>query len=144
MKTLFNQAFVVCVLMVASACSGSKQLSSVTQEHATGNVELVYAGSQVAENLVKEIIYAPNGDTLSVTPMKKGAVHGSLVRYYSGNIIKEVLSFQNGSQTGLYQRFDDQGVLVFEGKLEQGLKQGVWTTWYDEVQMEEQRSYSDD
>ena len=56
----------------------------------------------------------------------------------------EQIPFQNGDQTGIFKRYDSNGVLVFEGKLENGLKEGVWTTWYDEVQMEEQRNYVKD
>ena len=29
-----------------------------------------------------------------------------------------------------------------EGKLKDGEKSGVWTTWYDEVQKQEERTYS--
>jgi antitoxin component YwqK of YwqJK toxin-antitoxin module len=35
-------------------------------------------------------------------------------------------------------------VLVFEGALKNGLKEGIWTAWYDEVQMAEQRNYAKD
>jgi antitoxin component YwqK of YwqJK toxin-antitoxin module len=126
------------------ACSGSKNLISILVENPKGNVELIYAGLQSPENLVKEIRFLANGDTLSVTPMLKGAVHGIVTYYFPNNVLKEQTPFQNGTQTGMFKRYDTNGVLVFEGKLENGLKEGVWTTWYDEVQMEEQRNYVKD
>jgi len=125
-------------------CAGSKNLTSILVENPNGNVELIYAGTQAPENLVKEIRYYANKDTMSITPMKKGMVQGVVSTYHSNNILKEQTTFQTGVQNGSFKRYDKEGVLVFEGKLLNGLKEGVWTTWYDEVQMEEQRSYSND
>ncbi len=127
-----------------TACSGSKNLVSVLVEDKAGNVELIYQGVQSPENLVKEIRYYSNGDTLSVTPMKKGAVDGVVAKFYPENLLKEETEFQAGVQSGSFKRYDKEGVLVFEGTLKNGVKEGVWTTWYDEVQMEEQRSYQND
>lgn len=143
-NTISNAFYIVLVLVGLSACSGSKQLTSVLVENANGNVELIYAGNQSPENLVKEIRFSASGDTLSVTPMKEGAVHGVITRYFPENRLKERVSFQDGVQSGVYQRYDNQGVLVFEGRLENGLKEGTWTTWYDEVQKEEERNYTKD
>ena len=127
-----------------AGCSSSNKLVSVLVEDKSGNVELVYAKTQSPENLVKEIRFYPNGDTLSVTPMLKGAVNGVVSNYHKDNRLKEQISFVNGKQNGVFRRFDAEGVLVFEGSLVDGKKTGVWTTWYDEVQMEEQRNYTDD
>lgn len=143
-KSMLNSRFAILLLTVLAACSGSKNLTSVLVEDPNGNVELIYAGSQSPENLVKEIRFFANGDTLSITPMRKGAVHGIVTHYFPKNVVKEQTPFQNGTQTGIFKRYDTNGVLVFEGKLENGLKEGVWTTWYDEVQMEEQRNYVKD
>ena len=131
-------------IAILSACSGTKNLTSVLVEDPNGNVELIYAGDQSPENLVKEIRYFANGDTLSVTPMKKGAVHGSVKNYFPNNILQDQTPFVNGIQEGIFNRFDEDGVLVFEGKLVNGLKEGTWTTWYDEVQVAEQRMYVKD
>jgi len=133
---------VLAILISASACS--KKLMSVLVEDPNGNVELIYVGSQMPDNLVKEIRFYPGGDTLSVTPMKKGAVDGAVSYYHANNLLKEVSTFDNGIQNGSFKRFDKEGVLVFEGQLKNGKKEGVWTTWYDEVQMEEQRTYQND
>lgn len=114
---------------------------SVFVEDPNGNVELVYAGKELAENLVKEIRFYPNGDTLSVTPMKKGAVHGIVAFFYPENKPKEQTTFVNGVSQGVFKRFDKDGVLVLEGNLNKGEKHGVWTTWYDEVQQQEERTY---
>ncbi|MFT5020867.1 MAG: antitoxin component YwqK of YwqJK toxin-antitoxin module [Polaribacter sp.] len=144
-RYLINNSFWLLIVIVGLAgCSGSKQLTSVLVENANGSVELIYAGIQSPENLVKEVRYSASGDTLSITPMKKGCVHGTVSHFHSGNKLKECVPFQNGVQSGVYQRYDNEEVLVFEGKLEKGLKEGTWTTWYDEVQMEEQRNYSKD
>jgi antitoxin component YwqK of YwqJK toxin-antitoxin module len=139
-----NLLFPILSIVALVACSGSKNLTSVLVENPNGNVELIYAGLQSPENLVKEIRFSANGDTLSVTPMLKGAVHGIVKHYFPNNVLKEQIPFQNGDQTGIFKRYDSNGVLVFEGKLENGLKEDVWTTWYDEVQMEEQRNYVKD
>lgn len=132
--------------MIAAAALGgcSRKLVSVLVEDANGNVELVYAGKQSAENLVKEIRFYPSGDTLSVTPLKKGAVDGVVSAYHRNNLLKEQTTFKDGKANGLFRQYDKEGVLVFEGELMNGQKSGVWTTWYDEVQMQEQRSYTAD
>ena len=119
-------------------------MMSVLVEDVGGNVELIYAGSESPNNLVKEIRFYPNGDTLSVTPMKKGAVNGTVAFYYPKNKPKEKTTFENGKQQGLFRRFDKEGVLVLEGNLENGQKSGAWITWYDEVQKQEVRNYSND
>jgi antitoxin component YwqK of YwqJK toxin-antitoxin module len=140
-KFLYH-ALIIALLVSASACS--KKLMTVLVEDPSGNVELFYEGTQKPENLVKEIRYYSEGDTLSVTPMKKGAINGVVSFYYPNNQIKEQTTFDNGTQDGLFKRYDKEGILVFEGQLTNGLKEGVWTTWYDEVQMEEQRTYQND
>ena len=140
-KFLYS-APIFAILLSASACS--KKLMSVLVEDPNGNVELIYAGSQMPDNLVKEIRFYPGGDTLSVTPMKKGAVHGAVSSYFQNNLLKEVTTFDNGTQNGPFKKFDKEGVLVIEGQLKNGKKEGVWTTWYDEVQMEEQCTYQND
>ena len=114
---------------------------SILVEDPSGNVELIYAGTQSPENLVKEIRFYPNGDTLSVTPMKKSAVNGVVSFYYAENTPKEQTTFVDGKQNGQFKRFDKDGVLVLEGNLDNGQKNGVWTTWYDEVQKQEERIY---
>jgi antitoxin component YwqK of YwqJK toxin-antitoxin module len=131
------------IAAVLSSCSGGK-LITVLVEDKTGNTELVYKKSQGPENLVKEVKYYPNGDTLSITPMDKGAVHGIVSRFHEGNRLKEQISFKDGTQDGLFRRYDKEGVLVFEGELKNGLKTGVWTTWYDDFQKQEERIYVDD
>jgi len=118
-------------------------MMSILVEDPTGNVELVYSGNQSPQNLVKEIRFYPNGDTLSVTPMKKGAVDGVVTFYYPENKPKEQTTFVSGMSQGQFTRFDENGVLVIEGKLKDGEKSGLWTTWYDEVQKQEERTYSD-
>jgi len=135
---------VILILAVAinSGCGSSKKLISIVLEETHGNTELVYAGKQLPENLVQEIKFYPNGDTLSVTPMKSGAIHGLVSRFGENNVLKEQITFVQGKQQGIYKRFDAEGVLVFEGQLMDGRKTGVWTTWYDEVQKEEERGYS--
>lgn len=117
---------------------------TVLVEDKTGNTELVYRKVQAPNNLVKEIRYYPNGDTLSVTPMLKGAVHGVVTQYQKGNVLKEQVAFQNGVQNGIFRRFDKDGVVVFEGQLKDGEKTGTWTTWYDDVQKQEERTYQND
>jgi antitoxin component YwqK of YwqJK toxin-antitoxin module len=44
----------------------------------------------------------------------------------------------------LYRYYDIYGVLTFEGYLQNGKKEGTWTTWYDEVQKQEERVYKGD
>ncbi|MCF8463742.1 MAG: hypothetical protein K9G41_02810 [Flavobacteriales bacterium] len=141
-KRILHSFFVLAILISTSSCS--KKLMTVLVEDPNGNVELIYAGSQMPVNLVKEIRFYPNQDTLSVTHMKKGAVHGEVTTYFPKNLLKEISTFDNGTQNGPFKKFDKEGVLVFEGQLSNGKKDGVWTTWYDEVQMEEQRTYQND
>ena len=124
--------------------SCNRQLTSVLIEDPNGNVELIYAGAQSAENLVKEIRYYPSGDTMTVTPMKKGAVEGVVRSFHKDNRPKDEVTFVKGKQDGLFRKFDKEGQLVFEGHMKNGLKDGVWTTWYDETQMQEQRTYVSD
>ena len=73
--------------------------------------------------------------------MNRGAVHGTVTFYYPGNTPKEQTVFVEGISHGLFKRFDTNGILVLEGILENGKKNGVWTTWYDEVQKQEERTY---
>lgn len=121
--------------------SCNNKMMSVLVEDPAGNVELIYAGAQSPGNLVKETRFYSNGDTLSVTPMRKGVVHGIAIFYYPDNKRKEQTTFANGISQGVFKRFDKDGILVLEGILNNGEKNGVWTTWYDEVQKQEERSY---
>lgn len=144
MKAVLQIFLIAGIIALLAGCASNKKLLTVLVENKAGNVELIYAKTQSPENLVKEVRYYPNGDTLSVTPMLKGAVHGVVTAYHKNNKLKEEVTFVQGKQNGLFRRFDADGVIVFEGTLVDGKKSGVWTTWYDDVQMEEQRSYADD
>ena len=144
MSKNFIRITFLCTAIGLFATSCSKQPLTVLVEDPTGNVELIYSGVQSPENLVKEIRYFPNGDTLMITPMKKGGVHGVVTAFFKDNKRKEETSFVKGLQEGVFKRYDKDGLLVFEGAMKSGLKEGLWTTWYDEVQMEEQRLYVND
>ncbi|MFT6211294.1 MAG: antitoxin component YwqK of YwqJK toxin-antitoxin module [Bacteroidia bacterium] len=130
------------VLMLLYSCSN--KMMTILVEDPMGNVELIYAGAQSPENLVTEVRYYPEGDTLSVSHMKKGAIEGVVTFYYPENKPKEQTTFVDGLSQGEFKRFDKSGVLVVEGKLKNGEKSGVWTTWYDDVQKQEERTYSAD
>ncbi len=143
-RALIVHVFLVFSVVLNSGCGSSKKLVSVLVEDKQGNTELIYEGSQSPDNLVKEIKYYPTGDTLSITPMKNGAIHGMVTRFGRENKLKEQITFIQGKQDGVFKRFDSEGVLVFEGQLLDGKKNGIWTTWYDEVQKEEERGYSKD
>lgn len=138
----FLLAFSICIGF--ASCGASKKLVSVLVEDQNGNTELVYARSEAPENLVKEVRFFPNGDTLTVTPMLNGKVDGVVLRYLEGNILVEEVTFKEGVQDGRFKRYDKDGILVFEGELTNGQKTGIWTTWYDDVQAQEKRSYSND
>lgn len=137
----FYQCLLFVAVAILTACSTNRKLLSILVERPNGDVEYVYEGEQSPEDLVKEIRYFPTGDTLSVTPMKQSRVEGVVRVFHPHNIIKEQTSFVAGKQDGKFRRFDPDGALVFEGQMKNGSKEGVWTTWYDEVQMEEQRMY---
>lgn len=139
---LLAVSFLAVVFM--SACSSSRNLVSVVPDDSDGTVELIYSGRVADDRLVKEIRYYPNGDTLSVTPMKKRKVHGVLKHYHPGNILEKTAVFGDGRQEGLFRQFDEKGVLLFEGTMKNGMKHGLWVTWYDETQREEERTYIED
>lgn len=122
--------------------SCNKELLHVLVENPNGNSQLVYQGAETPENLVKEIRFYPNGDTLSITPMRKRAVNGMVTNFYPANKTKDQTMFVNGVANGIFKKFDNQGVLVIQGTLKNGQKDGVWTTWYDEVQKQEERTYA--
>lgn len=144
LNSIFSVELLLASLLVLSACGSSKKLVSVLVEDQRGNTELVYTRSESPENLVREVRFYPSGDTLTVTPMQKGKVHGVVSRYLDGNILVEEVTFKEGMQDGIFRKYDKNGVLVFEGELMNGQKTGTWTTWYDEVQVEEKRSYLND
>ena len=79
-----------------------------------------------------------------VTPLKEGRVDGVVAYFHSSGHPKESVTFRNGIQNGPYKSYDSQGIMVFEGMMENGLKQGKWTSWYDEVQKSEERNYLND
>jgi len=134
--------FILIALLVASCSSGKLITVSKPQENASS--ELIYRRKERPENLVMEIRYYPNGDTLSVTPLQRGTVHGTVRSFFPNNVIKEEVEFVNGEQHGGFRRYDNEGTLILEGELVNGKKTGTWTTWYDEVQKLEQRTYIDD
>ena len=71
-------------------------------------------------------------------------VNGLVEYYYPNGHLKESVSFVDGVQDGPYNSYDNEGILVFEGNMSKGMKQGTWTTWYDEVQKAEEKNYLDD
>ncbi len=144
MTALNNFRFLLFAATVLGLQACSPKLLTVLTEDPAGNVELTYNRSISPENIVREVRFYPNGDTLSVTPMKNAAVHGVVSNYFPGNKLKDQTTFENGTSNGRFCQFDQEGTLIFEGELKNGMKTGVWITWYDEVQMQEQRAYLND
>lgn len=116
----------------------------MVEEHADGNRKLTYAGRVEPSQLVSELRLNPNGDTVSITPLLNGVPHGELVMFHPNGKRKESVTYVNGKQDGWFSAHDTDGTVVFEGKMTDGLKQGLWTHWYDEVQMSQQCIYEND
>jgi len=137
---------VVCVvaLLGLASCGSSKALLTVTNETADGKVELTYQGDSVAQNLIQEIRFDGLGDTLAITQILKGVLHGEVVSFHPSGARKESVTYSNGVQSGPYRAFDTEGTLVFEGFLKEGKKHGAWATWYDATQMRQQCHYEND
>ena len=127
--------------MILWSCGSVSELT--VREFQDGNelVQMQYAGEETAANLVKEVRFYEDGPKKMVTPMKSERVEGTVEYYHPSGHLKETLSFKNGVQDGPLRSYDSGGILVFEGVIKGGLKQGSWTTWYDEVQKSEECNY---
>jgi len=132
------------VLLLAGGCRSSQSLLTVVNESVEGNTELTYANEVKPEKLVQEVRLNAGGDTLSITSLKAGVLHGELVMFHPNGNRKEDVTYKDGKQDGPYHAYDTEGFVIFEGLLKEGLKQGVWTSWYDHTQMRQQCHYEND
>lgn len=144
MKASVVHAVCVVALLGLASCGASKALRTVTNETPNGKVELTYQGDSTAENLVREVRFDAVGDTVSITSLLKGVLHGEVIAFHPSGSRKESVSYINGLQSGSYRAFDTEGTMVFEGFLKEGKKQGAWATWYDATQMRQQCHYEND
>lgn len=131
-------------LLGLASCGASKALLMVTDETQDGRVELTYRGEQIKENLIREVRFDAAGDTIAITQLMKGVLHGELTSFHPSGTRKESVNYANGVQDGLFRAFDTEGTVVFEGLLKEGKKQGAWNTWYDATQMRQQCHYKND
>lgn len=142
---LFTPALLtLSIAMLCAACGASKKLVTVVTETSEGNSEHTYQGTADARNLVSEVRLSVTGDTLSITHVLKGVLHGELVTFHPNGQRRESVTYDKGVQDGPYRAFDTEGTIVFEGLLRGGKKEGVWSTWYDATQMRQQCHYEND
>lgn len=141
---LLRVSMLMYVASMVASCGASKQVVTVLEEDASGSSVLTYAEKVQYENLLGEVRLASNGDTLSITPLLNGMLHGEMVSFHSNGLRKESVTFGNGQQTGPFKAYDLEGVLVFEGPLKDGKKHGLWNYWYDETQLKQQCHYEND
>jgi antitoxin component YwqK of YwqJK toxin-antitoxin module len=131
-------------VMIFAACGASKLIVSVTEQDATGTSVLSYAEQVQNDKLTGEVRLTPNGDTISITPLLNGVLHGEVVSFHPNGLRKESVTFADGKATGPFKAYDLEGVLVFEGILKDGRKHGLWKYWYDETQVKQQCQYQND
>ncbi len=117
---------------------------TVTEETDGGRAELTYLGEVQVDKLQREVRFSPTGDTLSITSLQKGVLHGELVMFHPNGQRKESVVYLNGVQDGPYKAFDTEGALVFEGTLREGRKEGIWSTWYDATQKRQECLFEND
>lgn len=130
-------------IVALAGCAGTRPLVIEVPGEA-GRTVLTYAGKQAPERLLSEVRLSATGDTVMVTPMLKGNIHGTVMSYHPNGKRDQTIEYVNGHQEGIFRKYDNEGVLLMEGRLVDGKKQGVWTVWYDETQMSEQCNYVND
>jgi antitoxin component YwqK of YwqJK toxin-antitoxin module len=140
----FSALLYISVVVALGSCGSSKELVTVLVEDPKGNTELIYMGSAEPANMVREVRYDAEGDSLAVTSLAEGVLHGEVMSFHPNGKRKEVTTYKEGKQTGAFKVYDLEGTLVFEGELNDGKKQGLWSYWYDETQMKQQCQYVND
>jgi len=143
-RSLTLPLFLALATLMVSACGGSKELVTVVVEDPKGNTELVYTGSAEPTNMVREVRFNPMGDSLAVTPLQDGVLHGEVLTFHPNGKRKELITYSEGKQNGRFVAYDLEGVVAFEGTLQDGKKHGLWSYWYDETQMKQQCAYEND
>jgi len=143
-KPLFLPLFIAIASVLISSCGGSKDLVTVVLEDSKGNTELIYTGSAVPTNMVREVRFNPHGDSLSVTPLQEGVLHGDVITFHPNGKRKELVTYAEGKQNGRFIAYDLEGVIAFDGTLKDGKKHGLWSYWYDETQMKQQCPFEND
>lgn len=133
----------VCAILLG-ACGTSKEIITVSSDTGNGRAERSYIASESPSNLVREVLINTEGDTISVSSVNKGMLHGEIIAYHPNGVRKELVTYTNGSLTGPFVAYGNDGVAVFEGMLLNGSKQGMWVMWYDETQKRQECQYVND
>lgn len=95
--------------------------------------ELIYHGKQTS--------YFENGQLESTKEYEHGKIINDHTVYYENGVIKYRLSYNDGKVVdGVYDTYDENGIVEFENKYEKGLKHGL-QTWYKEGYIYEQELY---
>lgn len=131
-------------IVVMSACATSGKLLTVTVEKEGGRTELTYMKTAEPANLTREVRFSDDGDTISLTSLMKGVLHGEMITYHENGQRKELATYTDGSLTGPFKAYDNEGTVVFEGNLTDGKKSGTWVTWYDDTQKRQECQYEND
>ena len=86
-------------------------------------------------------VYYENGQLKSTEEYEHGKIINDHTVYYENGVIKYRLSYNDGKVVdGVYDTYDENGIVEFENKYEKGLKHGL-QTWYKEGYIYEQRLY---
>jgi antitoxin component YwqK of YwqJK toxin-antitoxin module len=64
----------------------------------------------------KREYFYETGQLKTVEPLREGKLHGEVVLYWPNGKMKRKCSFQNGVRHGLDQMWNEEGVLVDEGR----------------------------
>jgi antitoxin component YwqK of YwqJK toxin-antitoxin module len=125
-------------------CGASKEIITVSSENANGRAQRTYLAAEAPANLLNEVLLNAEGDTMSVSSVSKGTLHGEQISFHPNGMRKELVTYVNGELTGPFLVYGNDGVLVFEGMLVSGKKHGTWSMWYDETQKRQECQYVND
>jgi antitoxin component YwqK of YwqJK toxin-antitoxin module len=137
-------SFLTAIVALICGCGTSKEVITISTETASGRAERSYMASESPANLLSEVLLNAEGDTMSLSSVRKGVLHGEMISFHPNGMRKELVTYVDGEPTGPFLAYGNDGVPVFEGMLVNGKKHGTWAMWYDETQKRQECQYVND
>jgi antitoxin component YwqK of YwqJK toxin-antitoxin module len=85
------------------------------------------AGNRLFSGIIKE--YYPDGTLKMEMPVRKGALHGNVILYFSNSIVNEIRAYRSGKMHGTWSTWNEDGTKSAEANYLRGRKEGKWYIW---------------
>jgi hypothetical protein len=126
------------ILLITSVYSNSelKRIDTQKENYRLVGYSLlrqIFQGSDFNVDYRKHIEYFANGKMkMEIKGFWKYPLNGIITSYYLNGKVRDITYFKKGKKNGFYYKFNEQGIMIVEGKYKNDKETDDWTFYNDQ------------